>query len=258
MNIYIISGIILIIVGTFLAVFGSILQGEKSASADFLSQQQQYENLAQKIDSLKQKRADHITTKQIAEIQKEFMEWIDSGSLEEGNKRHELQSKIVEMEQKHADLSEKWRHVYEYFYQVLETTLQEYNSAGITNAVYEIPELPSNLFSTEGSNYTVKVTFSTGKEWHIRHNVSNNQDSSTLPKIIFQFGEHGDSPMRFKLWITMILNVKQNRMRIKKAGPMVAVLEDIPSQISIRSYRYRSIFRELTRSLIEYELMRMQ
>lgn len=258
MNVYIISGIILIAIGTFLAVFGSIILSKKSSDENLLIQQQQYENLILSVDSLKQKRVESITKKQITKIENELQEWINSGSLAEDNKRHELQNRIVEMEQRQIDKSKEWLHVYEYFYRALETTLQGYNSEGITDATYEFPELPSNLFSIHGSNYNVKVTFSTGKEWIIRHHVSEDQDINILPKIIFQFGAQEESPLRFKLWITMIPYSDQNRMKIKKAGPMITVLEDIPSQFSLRTYRYEPIFRDLVRTLIEYELVRAQ
>lgn len=257
MNPYIISGIILIAIGTFLAIFGSINQGKKTASENFPTYQEQYDSLAQKIDSVQQKRADHISKKQIKKIQEEFKDWISKGALEEDNKRHELQSRIVETELKKIELTHEWKHIYEYFYRALEVTLDGYNYEDISVITYEIPALPENLFSIDGSNYTAKVTFPTGKVWHIRHNISDSAPSS-LPKIIFQFGNQGESPLRLKLWITIIPNIDQNRMKIKKAGPMISILENIPEQFSLRNYRYESVFRELIRTLIEYELVRTQ
>ncbi|MCC9137157.1 hypothetical protein ACFSKU_20875 [Pontibacter silvestris] len=120
MNIYIVIGILIIAIGTFIMYVGSGKSSDKSQKEIL----EKFEETQHKIDALKS--SPNTNSKEIAKIEDEFNEWANDFIKTKDLKKLDLEKKGLDVKSNRIVLSSKWKPQLDSFFSSLKSMIDVY------------------------------------------------------------------------------------------------------------------------------------
>ncbi|MDO8786136.1 MAG: hypothetical protein Q7J12_07960, partial [Syntrophales bacterium] len=159
----IIVGVIINAIGIFLMTKGSSLSTQKDKTEII----NKIKGFREEIGVIKNNITNVESLEKIEKIKNEFNEWADNFVSDIESKRVEQQKSEVLLKEKEINLSKKWKHIYQYPFEVIDYMLKAYNQRTGKRIEYIIPELPNNLYDKDAESFKSLIVFNNDTVWTI-------------------------------------------------------------------------------------------
>lgn len=201
----------------------------------------------------------------VERIENEFTEWAGTFVTNMESKIVERQKGDILLRENEINLSKKWRHVYEYFFETLNNMLAAYNQKSDKKIEFTIPGLPSDLFGQDAQSFTSIIVFDHSSAWTIVLQIIRPIRYEKIPNIVigFHYSKSSDkSAMTLaqasggasRLFLLLENDPERERIKPHFSDSNMQV-GDIKHYYSIKQSDYKSSIKELLTTLIEYQLI---
>lgn len=150
-----IIGAVLTGIGALLLAYGAYLKGEEQNVDSTTKAQQQYKDLATRIDSLKDTPAGPDKDKRVEALGQDFEQWAKelTNRLESAKLRQQRDGLDLEMKQR--EKTQMWGGTYKNVVSLLQSAINAASSNSKDKFAAKIPPVPDNIFL----NYSAEVRF---------------------------------------------------------------------------------------------------
>ncbi|MEK7749498.1 MAG: hypothetical protein AAB277_00795, partial [Planctomycetota bacterium] len=179
----IVIGGIINAVGLFLMTKGSLVSSKKDKSEII----EKIKGFREEMTIMKGAITNKDSLNEIGKIELEFNEWAETfvGNIE--SKKVEQEKSEILLKEKEINLSKKWRHIYQYAFELIQQMLTAYNQKAKNKIEFILPELPYNLFDKEAESFKSSIIFSDTTAWTITLQITKPYKEDTIPSIWIGF-----------------------------------------------------------------------
>lgn len=217
-------------------------------------------NFREEIDLVKGTVHESEPLKKIEVIENEFDKWAEDFIKDFESKQIAKRKTEILLNEKEVNLSRQWRHIYQYFLEVIQSTLLALNKKSSTTIEFTLPEIPKNLFNKEAESYVGRITFDDNNIWKIRLHIKKPYEKDDIPIIVIDLfrGEaarkYAETLTRSTTFLILILHLDKKNITPDKSIQNLYV-GDLKSSYSIEPDKYKDEIKQLVRTLIEYQLI---
>ena len=284
MNIYLSIGIIAITLGTILmtqiigdgklVVLGAIIYALGlfwMTKGSLFSSKKDQSELIEKFNEFKEELAaikgevmNKDSLDKIEKIEHEFDEWAETFVRNiEGRKVEREKNKIL-LKEKEINLSKKWRHIYQYAFELIKQILTAYYKKAKDNIAVLLPELPHNLFGKEAKSFKGSVVFSESAAWVIRlvtGELEILEDSIPIIMIYFYFAKSPGENVRELVEkegytgkvVILSFDLENESLNLMNSDRDLK----IANRYSISADNYKNSLKDLFTALIEFQIINL-
>jgi hypothetical protein len=255
----VVLGVIINAIGLFVMTVGSLISSKKDKSEII----EKISGFREEISTVKSSIASRESLHDVEKIENEFNEWAESfvGNFE--SKAIERQKNEILLKETEINLSKKWRHVYQYVFEVIRQMLEAYNQKAKNKIEFKVPELPINLYGEEANSFKSFIVFDENTVWTIKLSPVRPHDrKENIPSIDISFflGDSARKDAQSRTGfncIILFINPKEESIGLQKIF-LTNLIGDVKNSYSISANEYKASIRELFTTLIEYELVKLK
>jgi len=258
----IVVGVIINAIGIFLMAKGSSLSTKKDKSEII----DKIKGFREEIGVMKNNITNIESLEKIEEIQNEFNEWADNFVSDIESKRVEQQKSEVLRKEKEIKLSKKWRHIYQYAFEMIDNMLEAYNQRTGKRIECIIPELPNNLYDKDAESFKSLIVFNNDTVWTITFQIIKPYKKEEIPNIVihFFFGESWGYSARKRAekgpsreFLLLDINLAGKCFHPAKSDLNLYV-GDVKDTYSISADNYKTSIKDLFTTLFEYQIINLK
>lgn len=152
------------------------------------------------------------------------------------------------------ELNNLYRNYYLYFFSILKEYIISYNKKSTNKIIYNIPEIPKNIFFDSRYCYFSKITFKNNITWLIRFDIRNPSSSfdGLYPIIITVYNSRDTSyPKQGDMGI--FIRPKESEIGIYNSIRYFDTLK-LNDHYSLKDYK--KSFNEIIKDLLEYQIIK--
>jgi hypothetical protein len=261
----IILGAITNTIGLFLMTKGSLISSKKDKS-EIIEKIKGFREEILLVKNTESSNESNESLDKIGKIESEFNEWADNflGDIE-SRKVEQLKSDIL-IKEKEINLSKKWRHIYQYFFETIKQMLSAYNEKAKIKIEFTLPELPDSLFDKEAESFKSVIIFDDINAWTITLSILKPLKEDVIPNIVMYFFsvESAGNNVREYLsrgyggkLIVLVFDAKDESFRVHW-GDSNFHIRNIETTYSISMDGYKTSIKELVKALIEFQIINLK
>lgn len=252
MNVYIISGILLIALGTGMMVYGQHVKSKVDSAEVARGLQDKVDNVLKHIDEVRKGEKDEASAGKINQIEQEFQTWAAEFLKDREQKKVKLARTHLDSVDVQLIVSNEWRPIFEYVLKTIDSMAKAYNAKSGETIKVDFPPLPPNLYSEEAENYGGTVIFPNKIMWRIMFLSIKPPRQNHPPSMYISFGQEGDRD-RLHSYL-QIGDWDKKNFRVSLSGPSVPTTEGVEGIYPLESYR--DSLKTIIRRLFEAQLLR--
>ena len=258
----IVVGVIINTIGIFLMAKGSSLSTKKDKSEII----DKIKGFREEISVMKNNITNVQSLEKIEKIENEFNEWADNFVTDIESKRVEQQKSEVLLKEKEIKLSKKWKHIYQYTFEVVDNMLKAYNQRTGKRIEYIIPELSDNLYDKDAESLKSLIVFDNDTVWTITLQIVKPYKKEEIPNIVihFFFGESWVGSARKRAeessiseFLLLDIDLVRKCLDVRKSDRNLYI-GDVKDAYSISADNYKTSIKDLFTTLIEYQIIRLK
>jgi low affinity Fe/Cu permease len=283
MNIYIVAGIIIIAVGTFVMIYGQLKKSVKinpfiiisvgilliafgtivmiygqyeKSKEDSSVLQSKVDDVLKRIDEAKKGEINESSGGKIQKIEQEFQIWAAEFLKDRERKKIKLTKRQLDSVDVQLKVSNELRPVFEYVLKTIDSLARAYKAESSKIVQVDFPSIPSNLYSEAASKYSGKVVFPNKTVWRVTFLSMKPPRERHPPSMYITF--HQDEGRRAST--DSYVCIRRSDFSFGKGfdvvinGQSVPTDDDIEGTFSFDSYR--DSLKTIIRRLFEAELLR--
>ena len=254
----ILLGVIFNVIGIFCMAKSTYVSSEKSTKEiiDKVSEFRKEINIAKNTKNTVQ------SSEKIEQVQDEFEKWAEEFIINIESKKIDINKSEIIIKEKEIRLSQEWRHIYEYVFEVVKNMLIAVNNKSKYNIEYKFPKPPNNLFNEEAKNYKAHIIFNKNDAWVIKMQIYRPYKNDEIPNIVIHFYQrdiYNQTIEEFlktgtgSKFILLDISIDNKCIEIRKSDSN-QYIGDIYDSYSIKASKYKNEIYNLFRVLIEYKL----
>lgn len=215
----------------------------------------------EEIGVMKSGITDRESLNKIEIIENEFNEWAGNFVSDFENKKVEQQKSEILLKEKEIKLSKKWRHIYQYTFEVIQQMLTAYNQRAKNKIEFISPALPHNLFDKDAESFKSFVTFNNNTVWRITLQIKKPYKKDEIPNIFIDcfFGDSARKRAKEGLRGStgMILNIDLETECLRVYDYFSnEYFGEVKDKYSISADNYKTSIKDLFTTLIEHQIIR--
>jgi hypothetical protein len=248
MNFYIISGILLIALGTGMMVYGQHVKSK----VDSAEVQNKVDDVLKRIDEVRGGEKNEASAGKINQIEQEFETWAADFLKDRERRKVELARTHLDSIDVELKVTNEWSPVFEYVKKTIEAMAHAYNIKSGETIKVIFPPLPTNLYSDEANEYSGKVIFPNKVVWRISFSSTKPARENHPPKMHIFFQIEGKQ--HYEISFLSIQYFDQKTFAVFLNGPNVPIAEGIEGIYPFESYR--ESMKTIVQRLFEAQLLR--
>lgn len=207
MNGYIIAGIILVGIGTFLMSYGGVVQSRKDAVATSQASEKKLEEISKDLSFLKGKPKSELSSDALNKVESDLTKWAKAFASEKQRKKLQVEKQVEEHKSSVEHTNDLIRDYFSYFTSLIRVSLESYSKESGEAIALDLPNIMGNIFATPENGYTGRVNFSSNTSWVIRTHYDDQVPSLAGPTFLISlvkakangnsYQEYGELMIRF-------------------------------------------------------------
>jgi hypothetical protein len=186
----VVIGGILVITGGILLAYGQKKEGQQNSEKTETKLGQALQKLEEIKNSISQGQTAIVVSeneKSILEIEDEIKNIAEEFFRNQPEKEFKIRKSQLEIRERELRLNKEWVRIYLFLFDLMKKLLMSYNERlSEQNKIYfEIPEMPSDLFSEEASLFKAIIRFSNGLECKSYLSILKPIERDRVPAIYF-------------------------------------------------------------------------
>ena len=184
MNVYIIIGIILAALGTFILTYGGVVQSRKDAEKSERIAAEQYYELSKDIAELKGKPRAELSFEAVNKVENDVQKWAKAFVAEKDRLKNIHDNKLQEEERRLYSSHTLSRDYFSFLITTIKKAVDTYNKELNASIATEFPEISTNLFNSSDERFQGKVVYSNTAIWDIKAYLSSPSPDVSGPIIL--------------------------------------------------------------------------
>lgn len=253
-------GVIINAIGLLVMTIGSSISDKKDKSEII----EKISIFKEEINKIKKSSTNEEALNSVKKVENEFNEWAEEfvGNLE--SKSIKRQKDEILLKETEIDVSNKWRYIYQYVFEVIRQMLEAYNEKANKKIEFTIPALPINLFGEDAEALKCLIIFNENKVWRIGlGKVSPHKREKYTPTIDIRFFigdkaiDHSQYNSSDSSSIFLHLDIEDEKISVNTLFLNI-LIGKLKNTYSIKANEYKESIKELFITLIEYELSNLK
>ncbi len=167
MNWYIISGLIIIAIGTGLLTYGGVWQSRKDAAPSNEASMEKLDQITRDVSELKGRPKSELSARAIEHVEGDIEEWVRQFGTDSDVRKLALNQRSHEAQTSAEAGCALGRDYFAYCVSLIRAALPEYKASTSKEFDWELPEVPEKLFIDPSLRYDGVVNFSATEQWQI-------------------------------------------------------------------------------------------
>jgi hypothetical protein len=254
MNAFIVWGIILVAVGTFLVTWGGIVRSRKDSADSAKASEAQLNAISRDLADLKGRPKSDLSEDAIKRVETDITKWAQDFGSKKQQRKLQVEQQLAAHQSAVDHSNELIRGYFQFFLTVLRTALASYAQESNGQLDIQLPEMPATLFSDQDAHYTGRVLFSPAVHWNISTMYDTQSPELAGPWFmitLIKTTPGGNSPKEHgELLVRFDQHVKFFYIRLQR---------DFLLAVPVHSQRqatteYEATIKSILKSLIEFQL----
>lgn len=240
MNVYVAVGLLIVAMGSGVAIYGQYVKSRADSSASALETDEKLQKIMSDIQVLKNSSPSPEVAEKIEMVEDEFLKWASEFGEKKSKRKVDFERAKLDQVALEMKLSEQYRPFLELARQTLEKAVMAYNAKNQGAVVCELKAIPENLYalsSPAGSMAEVgKIVFQPDVAWHVRFATDKPAREGRGPRLAIFIGDsksylHGETS-----YISIRPSFATGSYQISFDGPQVPSLVGVDGEYPMAEY----------------------